>query len=81
MAQLAVGQIGEDGQGVVDAEEIEIDEFCLRLLALRQPAVATRGEARDFTAIPFRSVWWPLEGYRTAGWEEVKALFGRDIRQ
>jgi len=30
--------------------------------------------ARDFTAIPFRSVWWPLEGYRTAGWEEVKAL-------
>jgi len=27
-----------DDDDVVDAEEIEIDEFCLRLLALRQPA-------------------------------------------
>jgi len=27
-----------DEDDVVDAEEIEIDEFCLRLLALRQPA-------------------------------------------
>jgi phosphate transport system protein len=26
------------GDDVVDAEEIEVDEFCLRLLALRQPA-------------------------------------------
>ncbi|HSM52469.1 MAG TPA: flippase activity-associated protein Agl23, partial [Thermoanaerobaculia bacterium] len=31
--------------------------------------------ARDFAALPFRSVWWPLEGYRTAGWEEAKDLF------
>lgn len=30
--------------------------------------------ARDFDGTPFRSVWWPLEGYRTAGWEEAKAL-------
>ena len=27
-----------DDDDVVDAEEIEVDEFCLRLLALRQPA-------------------------------------------
>ena len=31
--------------------------------------------ARGFDARPFRSVWWPLEGYRTAGLSEVKSLW------